>query len=98
MSSGESSNKKPYVTAGDYAFATPELYDQLVRQVSGFKPLLGDVIYVRPTADGKSLEMPVLGNFGKLGDKPPGSYALRKTIDPTVLQRTLREMIDKSQS
>jgi hypothetical protein len=98
MSSGESSNKKPYVTAGDYAFATPELYDQLVKQVSGFKPLLGDVIYVRPTADGKSLEMPVLGNYGKLGDKPVGSYALRKTIDPTVLQRTLREMIDKSQS
>jgi len=70
----------------------------LVKQVSGFKPLLGDVIYVRPTADGKSLEMPVLGNYGKLGDKPPGSYALRKTIDPTILQRTLREMIDKSQS
>ena len=97
VSSG-SEPKKKFVTAGDYAFATPELYDQLVKQVPGFKPLLGDVIYVKPTADGTSLEMPELGNYGRLGDRPEGYFALRRTVDPVVLQRTLREMIELSQS
>jgi hypothetical protein len=97
ISSGSEATKKKFVTAGDYAFAVPELYDELVKQVPGFKPLLGDVIYVKPTADGTSLELPELGNYGKLGDRPEGYFALRRTVDPVVLQRTLREMIEFSE-
>lgn len=94
-------NKKQYVTAGEYAFAVPELYDKLVKQVSGmFNPLLGDVIYVVPSADGKTLELAdeALGNYGLPGDRPPGSKILRKVIDPKVLQQTLKDMITQSQS
>ena len=97
VSSGAEGDKKKFVTAGDYAFAAPELYDELLRQVPSFKPLLGDVIYVKPTADGESLELPVLGNYGKIGDRPQGYFALRRTVDPVVLQKTLREMIELSE-
>lgn len=96
VSSGAEPTKK-FVTAGDYVFAAPDLYDELLKQVPSFKPLLGDVIYVKPTADGTSLEMPVLGNYGKIGDRPEGYFALRRTVDPIVLQRTLKEMIELSE-
>lgn len=98
VSSQAGINKKQFVTAGDYAFAVPELYNELVKQVHGFNPLLGDVIYVKPSADGKTLEIPEVGNYGRLGDRPAGYYALRKIADVDVLQKTMTDMIDQSQA
>ena len=104
-SSGTGSMMKPFVTAGDYAFATPELYDQLEAQnqddwnrmstigvgSSGPTPLDpmwnpensdGYHLWVRPSADGKTLELitDTGQSWGKVGDRPSGAFALRKLI------------------
>jgi hypothetical protein len=108
--SGTGSMMKPYVTAGDYAFATPELYDQLEAQnqenwnrmstvftgSSGPTPLDpswnsqnedGYHLWVKPSADGKTLElvMDTGQSWGKVGDKPSGAFALRRMIGPSSL-------------
>lgn len=109
-SSGTGSMMKPFVTAGDYAFATPELYDQLEAQnqddwnrmstvgvgSSGPTPLDpmwnpensdGYHLWVRPSADGKTLELitDTGQSWGKVGDRPSGAFALRKLIGPISL-------------
>lgn len=109
-SSGTGSMMKPFVTAGDYAFATPELYDQLEAQnqdywnsmstvgvgSSGPTPLDpmwnpensdGYHLWVRPSADGKTLELitDTGQSWGKVGDRPSGAFALRRLVGPTSL-------------
>lgn len=54
-----------------------------------FDPASGDNLYVRPSADGKSLELAYQtgDSFGKVGDKPAESYALMKVSDSSLLQK-----------
>jgi hypothetical protein len=99
VSGSGSSTVKPFTTSGDYAFATPELYNQLKTDeetqwnadntnlggapgTTPYDPVNGDVLYAIPSADGKTLEY--IG-YGKIGDRPAGSFALRRLTGPTSL-------------